>query len=347
MDIFLLRLDRVGDFVLGIPAYRALKRAHPRDRIMAVVSPLVKDLAETCPYFDEVFLFEAVWLQPGRGLSRRWASARRLISFLRSKKPDMVVDFRYQSRLDAFVTGFSGASKRVGFDLGFPASLFLTHKSSPPPGNLHQVERNLHLLRKMGIEDPDLHLEMWVNARDRKTAEEHMPRQENLPGIPRVAVHIGAATPSKQWKADDFSTLVQELEAQFQAQVALLGGVDDVQTAKDVTEGLKGPVTDLVGHLDLRQTAALLKTCDLFIGGDSGLGHLAAACGTPVVSLFSAANEPEVWRPWGEKVRVLTVKPDCAPCKSHTCTRTDGYFCMDEIRVDQVLDAVKGFLKPA
>ena len=344
MDILILRLDRIGDFILGIPACRALRKAFPNDRITAVVSPMVADLAESCPYFDEVFLFEAQWLLPDRGPVRRWRSALKLAGFLRSRRPDWVVDFRDQSRLDAFVTGLSGAKVRAGFDLGFPAGLLLNRKSPMPPVGMHQLDRNLFLLKALGVEATDRKLEVWVDERDHKTALDHLPRQENLPGIPRIAVHIGAATPSKQWRSDDFSSLVQELIYQFQAEVVLLGGMDDAGTARDVMEGLSSPVANLVGKLNLRQTAALLKTCRVFVGGDSGPGHLAAACGIPVVSLFSAANEPEIWKPSGGKAVVLSAKPDCSPCKSHVCTRTDGYFCMEDITVEQAVAAVRSLL---
>ncbi len=347
MDIVILRLDRIGDFILGIPAYRALRRARPDDRITAVVSPRVKDLAEACPYFNEVVLFEAAWLEPGRGFRDRWGSAMRLVRFLRSLKPDWVLDFRDQSRMDPWVTGLSGARLRAGFDLGFPSSLFLNRAVPSPPSGMHRLERNLSLLRGLGIPAGDATLEMWEDNRDRKTALAHLSRQEALPGTPRIAVHIGAATPSKQWKADDFSMLVQEMMAQFQAEVLLMGGVEEGETARDVLEGLKGPVLNLVGRVSLRQSAALLRTCSVFVGGDSGLGHLAAACGIPVVCLFSGANEPEVWRPWGDRVKVLGARPDCSPCKAQRCSRTDGYFCMDDIRVEDVLEAVRGFLHPA
>ena len=72
---------------------------------------------------------------------------------------------------------------------------------------------------------------------------------------------------------------------------------------------------------------------------------MAAAVGVPVVSLFSAANEAAVWKPWGDKVKVLTRHPACSPCHSYACRRTDGYFCMREIKVEEVVEAVKGFLK--
>jgi ADP-heptose:LPS heptosyltransferase len=344
MEIVLLRLDRIGDFILGIPAYRALRQAYPEAHISVMVPSPVAELAKVCPYFDEVYLYDALWLLPDQKPLDRWKSAWKLIQFLRSKPIDLLVDFRYQSRLDPLVAGLSGAKERVGVDIGWVSS-FLTKKVGPPDSGLHQVDRNLHFLQAIGVTAVDRKLEMWFEEKDRKEAEKHLPTQELLPGMPRIAIHIGAATPSKRWREESFEVLIHELHANTQADILVLGGENDLGFAQEVVDGLECPIINLVGKLSLRQMAALMTDCRVFIGCDSGASHLAAACGIPVVSLFSAANEVGVWKPWGPKVKVLTRHPTCSPCKSHECLRTDGYFCMAEIKVEDVVTEVKAFLE--
>lgn len=341
MEIVLLRLDRIGDFVLGIPAYRALRQAYPQDRISVVVPSFVAELAKACPYFDEVYLFDALWLLPGQRPLRRWGSAWKLVRFLRSKPIDLLFDFRYQNRLDPVVAGLSGARQRIGYDLGWISRL-LTFKAPRPLPGTHQVDRNLQLLRAFGVTAVEKDLEMWTNIHDQKSADDRVPAQELLPNIPRVLVHVGAATPTKRWDAESFASLLYELHAQTQAELYLLGGEQDIPFAHEVLDGLKCPVVNLAGKLSLLETAALTKECDLFIGCDSGVTHVAAASGVKVLCLFSAANEVEVWKPLGKGVKVLTRHPNCSPCHSHQCLRTDGYFCMDEIKVEDVMaDAVQ------
>ncbi len=344
MEILLLRLDRIGDFILGIPAYRALRRAYPEARISVVVPSPVAEIAKVCPYFNEVYLFDALWLLPGHPPLARWKSAWQLVKFLRSKPIDLLLDFRYQSRLDPLVAGLSGARERAGFDLGW-VSWFLTKKARRPAKELHQVDRNLQLLQAIGVTAADRKLEMWFDERDHKTGENYLPAQGLLPGVPRIAVHIGAATPSKRWREDSFEVLIHELHANTQADIVVMGGESDLGFAQEVVDGLECPIINLVGKLTLRQTAALMRDCRVFIGCDSGATHLAAACGVPVVCLFSAANEAEVWKPWGTKVKVLTQHPPCSPCKAHDCLRTDGYFCMAEIKAEDVLAEVKMILE--
>jgi ADP-heptose:LPS heptosyltransferase len=114
--------------------------------------------------------------------------------------------------------------------------------------------------------------------------------------------------------------------------------------AHEVLDGLECPVVNLVGKLSLLEMGALVEQCNAFVGCDSGATHVAAACGVPVVSLFSAANEVDVWKPAGDRVKVLTRNPECSPCRSYECQRTDGYFCMAEIKVDEVVEEVKALL---
>lgn len=344
MEILLLRLDRIGDFVLGVPAYRALKQAYPEARISVVVPSDVAELAKACPYFDEVYLYDAMWLMPGYPAWDRWKSAFKLIRFLRGKKIDLLLNFRYQSRLDPLVAGLSGAGKRIGFDLGL-FSLFLSQKVAQPAREMHQVDRNLQLLQALGITAKTREPEVWFDEHDKKKAEKHLPSQELLPGVPRLAVHIGAAAPAKRWMEESFSALIHELHANTQADILVFGGEHDLPFAHEVMDGLECPVINLVGKLSLREMSALVQHCRVFVGCDSGATHVAAASGIPVVSLFSAANEVDVWKPWGPKVKVLTKHPECSPCRAFECKRDDGYFCMAEIKVEEVVEAVKGLLE--
>jgi heptosyltransferase-1 len=343
MEIFLLRLDRIGDFILGIPAYRALRQAYPDGRISVMVPSAVAELAKACPYFDEVYVFEARWLTPGESPTTRWKSAWQLTQFLRARPIDLLIDFRYQSRLNPLVAGLSGAKKRVGYDLGL-FSFFLNLRVPQPSVHSHQVQRNFYPLRALGIPARDMELEMWWDERDEKKAQDHLPHQESLPGLPRIGIHLGAATPSKRWGQEDFAALIHELEAVTEGELLIFGAEEDLAFSHEVMDGLKAPVVNLVGKLTLRQMASLISTCGVFIGCDTGPTHLAAACGVPVVSLFSAANEVGIWKPWGKKVKVLTRYPSCSPCRSHECLRTDGYFCMEEIKVDEVVEAAKDLL---
>ena len=95
----------------------------------------------------------------------------------------------------------------------------------------------------------------------------------------------------------------------------------------------------------LSQTIALLKRASLFIGNNSGILHIAAALNTPTISTMGPTY-PIEWSPYGDKGHniVLNKKLPCSPCSKGIC---DHHSCMNDISVDEVMDKVKLFIKPA
>jgi heptosyltransferase-2 len=99
---------------------------------------------------------------------------------------------------------------------------------------------------------------------------------------------------------------------------------------------LSGSVIELAGRLTLRQAIAVLSHCRLFVGNDSGMMHIAAALGLPLVAIFGP-TEPGRTAPLAERFRLLYHGADCAPCRHRACP-TD-HRCMIAVRVDEVLAA--------
>ena len=95
------------------------------------------------------------------------------------------------------------------------------------------------------------------------------------------------------------------------------------------------------------QMAALIQQCKVFIGNDSGPGHLAAALHVPVVCLFSGANLPKNWAPWpsGAPVTVLTHPVSCQPCELWDCPADRGHACMDQINVAKVVEETEKLIR--
>jgi ADP-heptose:LPS heptosyltransferase len=119
-------------------------------------------------------------------------------------------------------------------------------------------------------------------------------------GIPRircdveredfVAIHPFSGSPKKNWPLDNFRELARELEHSMP--VRWCAGPEDP------------PLADAVHIDDLYDLACWLARARLYIGNDSGITHLAAAVGTPILALFGPASDPAVWAPRGEQVRV-------------------------------------------
>jgi ADP-heptose:LPS heptosyltransferase len=104
----------------------------------------------------------------------------------------------------------------------------------------------------------------------------------------------------------------------------------------DISSGSSIPLH----HLPLDELAAILKQCDFYVGNDSGITHLAAAVGTPVVALFGP-TDPRVWGTRGKHVSILHGKTDCSPCSREKMQVCPEQRCMETLSVEEVYLAVR------
>ncbi len=221
------------------------------------------------------------------------------------------------------------------------------------PG-LHDVEQNVRLLSGMGIESstitpPRFELSEKDHARGRQLLDE-----ARVSG-PFIAVHPGSAATSlaraKRWPESSFAQLIRAISSRFDTQVVVIEGPDEPGTAQRIIRAaevpsaralrLRGPLSD---------AAAVLQQASLYVGIDSGLGHLAAAVDTTPVTIFAPADPDRVC-PYG--YRHLVVQPrrrDCSPCMrypwhatrpAHRCRPP---YCVDDVAVEDVLAAMEGGL---
>ena len=132
------------------------------------------------------------------------------------------------------------------------------------------------------------------------------------------------------------------------AQIVLVGTA--VDGAEAVAAAMTAPALNLTGQTTLPQLAALLGQCDLFLGADSGVMHMAAAARTPVVALFGPSN-PQAWGPWTPAGRSTVVRLGlpCSPCSyvGHSVGWRNGCWhrsCMADLQPEQVLQAAETML---
>jgi N-acetylglucosaminyldiphosphoundecaprenol N-acetyl-beta-D-mannosaminyltransferase len=147
---------------------------------------------------------------------------------------------------------------------------------------------------------------------------------------------------------DKFAAVADRLAAECDAEIVLVGMASD--EGAGVKAAMCAAPLDLIGKTSLAQLAALLKTCDLFIGADSGVMHLAAAVGTPVVAVFGPSNA-DAWSPWqpGGKTAVVRSAPECSPCSyvGHGIGLREGCAartCMRMVTAEQVVAAAQAIL---
>ncbi len=271
--ILVVTLSNIGDAVMTTPVLEALAGRWPAARIDLVADRRSAELFTRAPWLGEIHYRDK---RAGkRGLLH-------LIRALRRRRYDLAVDLRTE-----WLTFTLRARRRLMRPWGRRA-----------PG--HSVEQHFAVVAGLpGMSSPPP-LRIWL---DDTLREEARRRLEPLAGRRLLALGPGANWAGKCWPQESFARLPERLERQFGG-LLLLGGPDDRERCRAVAAASTLPLLDFSGQTGLLQACALLEQAAVFVGNDSGLGHMAAAVGTPVVTVFGP-GEPERYHPWGGHCRYL------------------------------------------
>ncbi len=316
-NILVFRNDRFGEFLLNIPAFRALKESFPSARLILVLDPYVKPLAERLNYIDEIIEWRS-----GR---HRLTEKIKIIRFLRAKNIDMAVMLN-PSRDFNIITYLAGIPLRVGYDRKF--SFLLTSRMGDEKylGLKHEVEYNLELVALAGAHTQDKSLSLNI---DKEIAGSLLKKSGIKEGDMLVAIHPWTSVPLKQWPLENFISLIDKLLKRFPVKIIVVGGREEAVKSPGFFNGLGVNVANLSGKTTLLELGALLKACRVLVSADSGPVHLAASVGTPAVAIFRndiPGKNPERWGPWGERHVVI------------------GKSSLRDITVDEVFQCTKKFL---
>ncbi len=331
----------IGDVVMISPAVRAIREHFTGARIAILAKSWVLDALRGNPYFDDLIEYD-------RGGAHRGASGRlRLVRRLRHEQFDLAVLFQKAFEAAAFAA-LAGIPLRVGYPTDFRRAL-LTHPVDLPPPGLHHVDLFQQIARFLGcrIREPLPFFHLAEEDRLRAHA-----RLADHAGSFMVALHPGASKPQRGWHTERFALLGRRLADRFDARLLLVGGPADGELLQSITSGLPaGSVLPLERGLPIRDLAAVLERCHLFIGNDSGPMHVAAALGVPTIGLFGPGS-PQRTAPRGRRGRVACLWKEypCSPCRQNffrecSASPNDKPFCIEEIGVDEVEDAAVRLLE--
>jgi ADP-heptose:LPS heptosyltransferase len=322
--VLAVRLDNEGDVLLAGPAIRAL--AAGASHVTLLCGPRGRQAAELLPCVDEVLVWRAPWIDPEPEPVDGDAVAA-LVACLRQRRFDRAIVFGsfHQSPLPtALVLRLAGVPWIGATSVDYPGSLLdLRHRI---PDDVHEVERSLDLVFAAGYALPpgdDGALRVSGVSR-RRPAEDY------------VVVHPGASVPARAWAPERNAELVAALLADGRNVVVTGSPAERELTAQVAAPG----AVDLGGVTDFRTLAGVIACAGAIVVGNTGPAHLAAAVGTPVVSLFAPTVPAVRWRPWKVPHELLYVDVPCADCRARVCP-VDGHPCLDDVAVEDVVAAVE------
>jgi len=362
--ILVINLTRLGDILQSTALLRALKDGQPGVTIHFLA---VDRFAEVCRYIPEIdqiipFNFESALAASKEAINqlpRRLNEVTEFIQALRQHHYDTVINLSH-SRISALLCHLLNVPDTRGLVLdreGFRqirhpwANYFFTANLNRSFNRFNLVDINLGLAwqeddatghdhrRRMG----GWKLSFDVPEEAAQKARELLPNSLEGRKRPLIGFQPGASLANKRWPSASFVELGRRLKARISAQIVIFGSQKEADLAAEIADALSSDVFNLAGQTEIPLLAASLQQLDLLISNDTGTQHLAAAVGTPVLSLcFGSALSHETG-PYGRGHLVVEPAISCFPCSFHVeCPR---FRCQEQVSAETVCRLAQAMLE--
>jgi ADP-heptose:LPS heptosyltransferase len=350
--ILVIKLDHIGDFLLSLPAIRRLKAGFPASRVTLLAASNVCELAALEPAIADMIPFEFFHRRSGQGLRDIDADElAALTTRLHAESFDLAVDLRCHHQTRHLLQS-SGATWLAGFDAAFEFPwLDIVGIMEPDQDRsakrTHASSTLLDFAEKIAASFQEQPVTRVLPAGWAIPQDGTLPGGGPQDGRLRIAIHPGAGNTNKQWPAAHFGTLIDLLAQARDCRIVLVGGEDEADIAAAIlTEKRRTRcVGSAVGQTDMAQLAALIASCDLFIGNDSGPHHLAACLGIPTIGIHSGVVDAREWSPLGPSAIAVRRRTVCAPCyiaSAAECPRDQA--CLDDLSPTAVFQLAQRYL---
>ena len=334
--ILVIRWGSLGDIIVAIPAFHALRKLYPEARLVLLTTPTSRgvpgadEVLKNDTTFDEIIVYYA-------DESAKPGFLRHLRLRLLALDIDLGVAFinqwgnfgnlaKYQ-----FLLASVGVRRFVGFQL-FTSEDY----------TIRQAERHVNLLRPLGnvaVESPP-----WLSP-----CPDNIIRARELigdtGGQPLIIMHCGSKPQVSRWRREWFAETGRRLAATRNALIALTGSQGERELTEDIAHLIGAGARSVAGRTATQDLIALVSLADLVISNNTGVMHVAYALDRPLVAIFGGRDEPMVWMPYGEWNVVLRQDIECSPCGARDlCPLYDYPECLSRITVDRVCEAAEGLL---
>jgi ADP-heptose:LPS heptosyltransferase len=293
-SILIVHQGAIGDFILSLSSLEAIHRFHSQSRFIFLGHPSILEIIHSRPYFDAVLDCS----------DKRWAplynSKVKLETGIFASLPPVDSIFAFcrfssQTLVDNLARIYRKPSYRID---PFPE----------PNLGLHVCDYQCRQLDELGI--PSLPCSAPVIAPSQQDLlEARRFFQENVRGGKQlVLIHPGSGGRKKLWPVTGWLDVIMKISTNNNIKISLIEGPADSQVVQQICSKVGSISLLLVNNWRLGKLAALIKRSSLYLGNDSGISHLAAACNTPTIALFGP-TDPRIWGPKGSKVKVVTWQP--------------------------------------
>lgn len=335
--ILIIQLGDIGDVVWAIPTFNALKSAFPHAELSVLTRNPFGDLLLDDSSVGKVF-------QIGEESILRQLQ---LLLSLRREKFDLLFDLRADDR-GAFISFISGARMRAA--LYYPGLTLrnraFTHLVDPPPQKervFGAAEQSLKIIRGFGIKETTTIPKIVVSKIIKDKIVELINAEEIEIQQRFITINPFSRWAYKEWSMAKWSELAQFIWQKYTMPAIVVGSTEERKRAERFVSATCSPVFNFAGKTTLREMPALLQLSRLHIGVDSAAPQIAAAVGTPTLTIYG----PSDWRDWappGNKNKVVLPDMDCSPCYKKGCNGSGRSECLETLAVTKVQDAVETML---
>lgn len=325
--IVVLRLDNAGDVILAGPTLRALRAALPDTELTIVASPNGAAATELLPWVDDVLVWRALWQDASGELPFDPGREFALIERLRTLRADaaLILTSFNQSPLPAgYACYLAGIPIRIGHAGMFGGGVLSHPIAGPAPD--HQAERNLHLLRALGLGPASEHLEIRIPRAAREAVRRRLHDAAIVEGEP-IVVAPGASCSARRYDPALFGRAAAELASRSSRPVVILGTAAERPLADAVLASVPDAL-DLVGSTSLAESAVVIASAGVVLCNNSLALHLGDAVRRPIVATYAGTEREAEWRPRRAPHVLLREETSCSPCRLFDCP-FEGHPCLD------------------
>lgn len=309
-NILCIRADNMGDVIMSGPAIRALKASF-HARITLLTSKMGSLAAPHLPEIDDLITADVPWVKTGHLPTPGECFA--LLETIKSRKFDLAVIFTVysQSALPAAMLSYlAGIPRRLAYCRENPYNLLTDWAPDKEPYTeiVHQVERDLFLVERIGARASDDRLHITYSQAARKSAL----HKAGVLGLdvrrPWILLHPGVSDKKREYPVQRWVEAAQLLYRELGMQLVITGSGKEAAPAEEIRKGASFPVYSLAGELSVDEFIAFISESALVISVNTSTAHIAAALGTPLIVLYARTNPQHT--PWKACAEVLPFSID-------------------------------------
>jgi len=332
-NILVIKLTALGDVILSIPSFRAIRKKYQKARIFLLTTQAAKEAVLRCPYIDRIILLEK---------SRsNLASILKTSKKLRRRHIDLVIDLQ-NNRKSHIISFLSASFSRYGWGNG-KLSFLLNHKQKWLKEKFDPISHQQKLLDLLAIQIRNRKLEVWISTEDRKFVDDFLKSNWLVSSQSLIGFNISSSLKwqTKRWPVENFIKLADNLSKTLKSRIVVTGTSEDVEICKYFVKNCKCKPINACGKTNFTQLAALIQHCSVYVTSDSAPLHIAVAMGVPYLALFGPTDPRKHMLPEANGI-ILKKDLPCSPCYKSSCRRLS---CLRQISVEEVKKSILALMR--